>query len=713
MSDDCSVFFSNIIRSTDKNISDLSYNNIINCVNRSNNDNVINFLFRHVFSCDIYNINNNFKLLFDKIISIVKSNTPNNEYNKVEATLFNKLDNDNNNWLQIFIKTIINKCKAIKNTNYNTIRERSEVITTITTILDKYIKYINVDRENNDGNNALLLCANIEYLNDISLKYLATETNINHINNYGNSAILTCLYSPFNIELLDKLLDRFSTIDVNIINNDGYNVLLNLIRYSKYITNKKLVLNIIQKLIDNNINLKYSTPTGENALTIAYTEDNLDIFKIIFNTLIRTDIEYVKKSVSSFINTSNSSNIDKYIKNSKYQSNYIPLLIPATNMIPSPDIAIKYGTELEICVRLDKKCIGRDIDTSTSSNALNKWYKLVEIFLDNYIKQRAKTDTTFKKLVDKLYKIYKFIIITDTPKNKEYNYVYDLSTLELIPKKGTIDYTSPIITTDSSVVCGDYAHLYNSNGRLNSIKKNYNISDENNIDHTFHIEFVTPILTCIPLVFGKNGISYDLSPLTDLFLLIGMDKKGCYVTNKSQGYHVNLSLVNKRTGKGLPLLREFFNSQFFKDYSDWEKMAYPKYRKNTSEYAKPLYSLENKNIYSHIYKNKYVTLHRKDLPELVEIRLFGSSHNYTELVSRTKQVVSLLYSSYNKWYSDIKMSIYPNNARKNNARKNNTKKKTRYNYNDFSRIPKSATPGVNRESRLKTRRLNRRLQNSK
>jgi hypothetical protein len=704
MSDDCSGFFSNIIKTTDKNIAinelDLSYNNIINCVDRSNSDNVINFLFRHVFTCDIYNIKNTFNLLFDKIISIVKSNTPNNKYNKVEATLFNKLDNDNNNWLQIFIKTIIDKCKPIKNTNYDNIRDRRDVITTITTIIDKYIKYINVDNINNDGNNALLLCANIEYLNDISLKYLATETNINHTNTHGKSAILACLYWPFNIKLLDKLLDRFSNIDINIIDNDGYNVLLNLIRYSKDITNKKLVLDIIQKLIDNNINLKYTTPTGKNALSIAYTEDNLDIFKIIFNTLIRTDIEYVKKSVSSFINTSLSSNIDKYIKNSKYQSNYIPLLIPATNMIPSPDIAIKYGTELEICVRLDKKCIGRDIDTITALNASNKWYKLVEIFLDNYIKQRAKTDSTFKKLVDKLYKIYKFIIITDTPKNKEYNCVYDLSTLELISKKGTIDYTSPIITTDGSVVCGDYAHLYNSNGKsiLNSIKKIYNISDENNIEHTFHIEFVTPILTCIPLVFGKNGISYDLSPLTDLFLLIGMDKKGCYVTNKSQGYHVNLSLVNKRTGKGLPLLREFFNSQFFKDYSDWEKMAYPKYRKNKSEYAKPLYSLENNNIYSHIYKNKYVTLHRKDLPELVEIRLFGSSHNFTELVSRTTEVIALLYSSYNKWYSDIKMSIYPNNTRKNN-----TKKKSRYNYNDFSRIPKSVTPGINREKRFKTR----------
>lgn len=735
MSKRCVGIFINITKYLEyeigKNAFEITYDDILKCNDDNNNDNIIMYIFR---SISIYNEDVlREKLLLNRIVSIIKTNsatTNNTKYNEVLKEIFNKTDTNNNNWLQILCYRLdnryINPSKPvnIKNT-----------IDILTPEIEKYIPITDINNINKFGNNALLIaCTNI-YLNNISLNYLANKDNINYINESGDAVLLKCSYDHINLELLDKLLDKKDiNVDVNIVNKYETNVLFNLITYRKEEnSNKSQIISIVNKLIEKGINLKYTTSSGLNALVFCIMYNKVDIFKIIFDKLISTDKPFIIDSIKSFINNnasnastaSTSPNIIKYYNSQislkdKYSptSNAIPLMIPSTDKIPSTDITIKYGVELEICIKLDKKCIKRDIDTEsiiyshfTSDSEPNintespkEWLDLTAIFLDEYIKKRVKTNDKFKHLVHKSQERYKFIIVTNTPKNKDYTYVYDLKKLKLIKQPGTIDYTKPIITTDSSVICGDYKYLYDERlPNINTLKKEYNITDENNIGHTFHIEFVTPILDCNPTI-GKYGISYDLSPLNDLFMLIGMDKVGCYVTNMSQGFHVNLSLFNNKTGKPLPLLREFFKTQFIKNYVEWEKEAYPKYRKSVSKYAKPLYSLitpARPNYgYSEIASNKYVSLHRKDLQELIEIRLFAATNDYKNLVIRTKEALALLYSSYNTWYSNIKPSMYPLiKTSKNNTRKRN-------NYINLSSKPNNNTTRSNKRNNTR-KRINR------
>ena len=749
-SESCPDIFINIDKYLEFDIKldalEITYEDILKCYNY-NDDNIIMYIFRSI-SID----NDDLAIdLLNKIISIIKTKTNptttnNTKYNEVLKEIFNKTDTNNNNWLQIL-------CSRLDHKYINSSSRPRNIKTTITILtpeIKKYIPLTNIDNINTSGENALLIaCTNI-YLNNISLKYLANKDNINYINKSGDTVLLKCSYNHINLELLDKLLDKYSNIDVNIGNNT--NVLFNLITYKKeeeniYREGENLntymeegeennsddsrLISIVNKLIEKGINLKYTTSSGLNALVLCILYNKVDIFKLIFDKLISTDTLFIVDSIKSFINNNASAsasaspsispNIIKYYNShislkDKYSptSNAIPLMIPSTDKIPSTDITIKYGVELEICIKLDKKCIKRDIDTEsiiyshfTSDSEPNintespkEWYDLTAIFLNEYITKRVKTNNKFKLLVRKSKELYKFIIVTNTPKNKEYTYVYDLDKLKLIKQPGTIDYTKPIITTDSSVICGDYKYLYDEGLlNINTLKK------ENNIEHTFHIEFVTPILDCNPTI-GKYGISYDLSPLNDLFMLIGMDKTGCYVTNVSQGFHVNLSLFNNKTRKPLPLLREFFKTQFIKNYVEWEKEAYPKYRKSVSKFAKPLYSLitpDKPNYgYSEIASNKYVSLHRKDLQELIEIRLFAATNDYKNLLIRTKEALALLYSSYNTWYSNIKPSMYP--VIKNS--KNISRKRNNMNYINMRSKPNNNTTRSNKRNNTR-KRINR------
>jgi hypothetical protein len=743
MSNSCTDIFSNISKYLNYDIEltalEITYEDILKCYNY-NDDNIIMYIFRSIsIDNDALAID-----LLNKIISIIKTKTNptttnNTKYNEVLKEIFNKTDTNNNNWLHILCSRLDHKYINSSSRPINI----KPTITILTPEINKYKPLTNIDNINTSGENALLIaCTNI-YLNNISLKYLANKDNINYINKSGDTVLLKCSHNHINLELLDKLLDKYSNIDVNIGNNT--NVLLNLITYKKeeentYRDGENLntymeegeednsddsrLISIVNKLIEKGINLKYTTSSGLNALVLCILYNKVDIFKLIFDKLISTDTPFIVDSIKPFINNNASAasvspNIIKYYNShislkDKYShtSNVIPLMIPSTDKIPSTNITIKYGVELEICIKLDKKCIKRDIDTEsiiyshfTSDSEPNintespkEWYDLTAIFLNEYITNRVKTNNKFKLLVRKSKELYKFIIVTNAPKNKDYTYVYDLDKLKLIKQPGTIDYTKPIITTDSSVICGDYKYLYDEGLlNINKLKKEYNI------EHTFHIEFVTPILDCNPTI-GKYGISYDLSPLNDLFMLIGMDKTGCYVTNVSQGFHVNLSLFNNKTRNPLPLLREFFKTQFIKNYVEWEKEAYPKYRKDVSKFAKPLYSLitpDNPNYgYSEIASNKYVSLHRKDLQELIEIRLFAATNDYKNLLIRTTEALALLYSSYNKWYSNIKPSIYPLIK----TSKNNTRK--RKNYINLSNKPNKNTTRSNKRNNTR-KRINR------
>ncbi len=614
------------------------------------------------------------------------------------------------------------------------------------------------------GNNVLLdICDNPAFNKFIRL-YLIKHIDINHQNTRGSTALILAADKHSNLELIKFLLDyteynNSNKINVNLTDRNTDNVLITLAEYkyikpqseinqnryrelynisraynlntnsnteynnsnnSKNETKNKpqnilentisLVESIVYKLIDKGIDIKYKNIDGIDALTQSIITNNINIFKALFNHLIKTDKEYLLKTIKQAIDDNlASTNIIEYYDSEislnsrlKYNSNIFPKLTPIT------DIAIKYGIELEICVKLDKKCIGKDINTNeiiyshrgganTIISLLEKpteWIDLVNIYLYNYIKLRAQNNQHIKNILKKAAAKYRYIIISNTPKNKNYYYIYDLNNLKIIhldePRK--IDYTKPIITTDVSVICGDYKYLEGT--RFMNGYKDLNEKNIEAINNTFHIEFVTPILTAEPIT-GRKGMIYDLEPLKELFELIGMDKKDCYISNKSQGLHVNLSLVNKNTNKTIPLLQQFFKEEFFPKYIEWEKTAYPKYRLFESTYAKPLHSFITPETYTSSYStilhNKYVSLHRKGTDGLIEVRLFASSNNYKELISRSQEAIGLLYASYEKWYNSKKETYY---------KKNTTRKKNASNHNSNNT---SKPIRVGNEKRNKTR----------
>ncbi len=613
----------------------------------------------------------------------------------------------------------------------------SSIISNNNTYRGKYNTDItNLNNINKYGNNILLIICNNSIFNDFIRFYLIKDININHQNMRGSTALILAADKHSNLELINFLLDykydkKQNEPNINLLDSYKHNLLLTLAEYKyvktqneinenryreQYIISRafnsnsnteynssnnnsnnetknksenksentiSLLESIVYKLIDKGIDIKYKDDDGKDALTYAIKYDNTDMFKALSNHLIKTDKEYLLKTIKQAIDDNiASSNIIKYYDseislNTRLQnnSNIFPKLTPIT------DIAIKYGIELEICVKLDKKCIGKDINTNEivyshrgGANTIipllekpTEWIDLVNIYLYNYIKLRAQNNAHLKNILKKAIAKYGYIIISNTPKNKNYHYIYDLNTLKIIhldePRK--IDYTKPIITTDVSVICGDYKYLEGT--RFINGYKNLNDKNIEAINNTFHIEFVTPILIAEPIT-GRKGIVYDLESLKELFELIGLDKKDCYISNKSQGLHVNLSLANKNTNKQIPLLQQFFKEEFFPKYIEWEKTAYPKYRLFESTYAKPLHSFVTPETYASNYStilhNKYVSLHRKGTDGLIEVRLFASSNNYKELISRSQEAIGLLYASYENWYNSKKEMYYKKNISK-------------------------------------------------
>jgi hypothetical protein len=173
------------------------------------------------------------------------------------------------------------------------------------------------------------------------------------------------------------------------------------------------------------------------------------------------------------------------------------------------------------------------------------------------------------------------------------------------------------------------------------------------IQNTFHIELVSPILT-------------KLNDLKDLLEFLGMQNPSCFVANDSAGFHVNVSLRNKKTGKPIPLIRDFFIRTFFPRYKIWESIVYPKVRTEIStEYARCIGST-NAEKYSELYheicEDKYVSLHRKEPTELVEFRLFGSTNNMSDLLKYTKMATDFLRNSYMIWYEYYRPTMKRTNS---------------------------------------------------
>lgn len=377
-----------------------------------------------------------------------------------------------------------------------------------------------------------------------------------------------------NLDILDTLL-RYGKYSPDILGDTIIDVLKDVVHntYAESESNKTML--IIELLIKYGANLKMPAHNLRIANDLHEDADK----KYTLGQMINYTFTNIKLNSNNFI---------------------------VDNVNPS-DIVVKFGVELEICVKLNSLCVGIDI-----SNVRTKsWIELFELYASHMFPKYAGIDVIRKK--------YGYVYVSESNKY-DYSYIFDLTTFKLSPSlTGKIQYDRPFFTIDKSVQCGDYTN-------------SYTISAENKerIHDTFHIELVSPILD-------------SMSDLQELLEFIGLYRPECFVSNSSAGFHVNVSLMNKITGKQLALTRNFFNKFFYPEYKEWEKNI----PSHSNEYAYRLINLETNgfNVYEKTAKDKYVAVYRKS-PILYEFRIFGSNESIRVLLEYTQIVTNIMKKSY-------------------------------------------------------------------
>ncbi len=294
-------------------------------------------------------------------------------------------------------------------------------------------------------------------------------------------------------------------------------------------------------------------------------------------------------------------------------------------MTPEKDVRVLFGVELEICLKLTPECA--NISSQELPNSIfqeKTWPELFAMFAKFILKKSP--------LLTQMQKRYDYMYVSGGKKYGAAS-ILNLTTCELeeLPENKQVEYDKPFFTMDTSVVCGDY------DGKDYQTRMAKYMPA---IQQTFHVELVSPIMA-------------DIKDLQDLLSFLGMGRPECFVANDSAGFHVNVSLMNARTGKFIPLTSDFFTRTFFPKYRMWESDVYPKVRGEETNYAQCIAGKESRRfpeLYHEICKNKYVSIHRKTPRHLVEFRLFGSSTNMQNLLNYTQMATKFLRECYIEWY---------------------------------------------------------------
>lgn len=435
-----------------------------------------------------------------------------------------------------------------------------------------------------------------------------------------NTPLLHSAVENENFETVKLLIE--ASIDINSKDN------MNLTALIYALISKQT--DIAKYLIEYGADVNIKDDEGKTPLHYAIIEDDIDIINLILKEGIdinsvdnegKTPLHYassptvknmlLKLGANTTIRNKNGHTYDKGFQtryNSKKQ-NYLMMGSIENNSHPELLFEPRFGVELEICIKLNNECCngyGFNPDLILESS----WFDLFQHYTKTYLKN-ANPD-----VLNRMREKYGYVTISATSKYG-YSHILDLTTFEISKSKSEkSDYTKPLFTRDTSVRCGDRSDI-----------------DKNAPEYdTFHFEFVTPILS-------------SLEDLQLLFEFIGLYKRGCFISNSSAGYHVNMSLINTETNKPLNLYQTYFDRYFYPLYSEFEKEWYLKVRHDYSNYAKPLSKYETP------YKNtvdKYSAVHRKS-PYLYEMRLFGSNSDPDVLMKYTEMSLNLLTDAYKNW----------------------------------------------------------------
>ena len=354
-----------------------------------------------------------------------------------------------------------------------------------------------------------------------------------------------------------------------------------------------------------------------------------------------------KKSKKKYNFDTNIFSVNNYeVSYESYENDYYSFDI---QKIPE-SITIQFGCELETCFVLN-------CTTDEFNDKIEK--KLIEI-KENPIE--AKKSFKWGDLI--LYHLRTNIIPFLSKKFlKRFSYAYimkyhqgnavyvDLSKGMIVDSKKPVDdYYTLQFAQDSSVKCGD--------------------SDPKDKSLTVHCEIITPVLD-------------DISDLKLLYENLFLSK--CGSSNKSSGFHVNISVLNDDQIKFTPWLMMELSKHWYnfekKYYQEYRGTEFNKYARNLSEYADNLelmkigfqckdgkeitqedlnkeYGIKNL-YYVDQFNYKYTSLFRKS-EDLLEFRVFPSKTDLKLLIDYTNKAIDIVEKSLSAYVNDHEklMKIY-------------------------------------------------------
>jgi hypothetical protein len=356
----------------------------------------------------------------------------------------------------------------------------------------------------------------------------------------------------------------------------------------------------------------------------------------VINKLIKVKIK--PKTLEKIINPyfDNIFCIDKYevfFRSTQYEDPLDIIYEFDVNKIPI-EPKLRFGCELETC--FDITCKGVKIPDNFQSLS---WIDQVVYHIKTNL-----TPFLSKKFLNR----FPYAYISDVHNNYKHdsNYV-DMSTGKIISSLLTdIDlYSTLVFTQDISIECEEFYHI--------------------------PCEIVTPVLS-------------DISELKLLFE--GIITPTCTKTNKSAGFHVNVSGIDQ-DGKIIKLTQSMIVNLIHK-WLPYEKVHYTKLRgEEGSQYAIRLenvinnpsnltylnmlvknkrntpikisdiyepYGLNDWLVYKFLSNEKYYSITNHKQNNIIEFRIFPSSDNISDLLSYTKDALNIFKKSIS---SGHKLSI--------------------------------------------------------
>lgn len=310
-------------------------------------------------------------------------------------------------------------------------------------------------------------------------------------------------------------------------------------------------------------------------------------------------------------------------------------------------IEMRYGVELEICIKFDADCLKTTVEEYGLALERTTLLKRFQIYF-LYILAKVPIEIREKYPIIGFISDKYYIFNLHEPKGVLGEINYHEATLQEYMLM--LDYEIPIFMEDVTIVCGDH-YFSSEQERLEYINRNTEMPIE--INKSIGIECISPILK----FKGIPEITKIKETLLPFLRLIGLDNNKCFITNKSSGYHVNVSAFDTQTNKIIPITKYPLFLFVLQEFILKEKKYYTSsFRVEPSMWAQPVYALiekmkgkvaNKKNLFNKISKNGQnivfpnqtsslllnkdysirIKQNRKPDLELIEFRVFRSEKN--------------------------------------------------------------------------------------